>query len=108
MTNNTIISRLLRKICDATKAEEMVHKFCQGFTVYPPEYFYPIPWWNWTIYFDEQYAQSIKSITKNSYVIHVWNKHSSTKKIKIGSKVPYAMFAEEYCPKVFNECDIYF
>lgn len=100
-----VVTRLLKKICGVQDAKDMLQKYCQGFTVYAPEYFYPVPWWNWTIYFDTKYSEAIKSLTKNSYVIHVWNKHSSNKKINVGCKVPYALYAEKYCPKVYKECD---
>lgn len=103
-----VITRLLKNLCGAKKAKDMLKKDCKGFKVYPPEVFYPVEWWNWKMYFDSKYNKKMLNITRNSYVIHVWNKHSVNTKIKINSEVPYSIFAKKYCPKVFAECDEYF
>lgn len=87
----------------------MQKKDCQGFTVYPPEYFYPIPWWNWTMYFKEEFYNHVLNMSKNSYAVHVWNKHSGLTKVPTKEKkIPYIHFAKNNCPKVFNACEGYF
>lgn len=86
----------------------MLKKDCQGFTVYPPEMFYPVPWWNWTMYFEERHLTEVLSMSEKSYAIHVWNKHSTNTLIPVNSKIPYAVIAKEHCPKVFAACDKYF
>ncbi|KAK4873856.1 hypothetical protein RN001_013216 [Aquatica leii] len=98
------ITRLLRKLCGVTNAKDMLTKDCQGFKVYPPESFYPVPWRDWHMYFDSKNNYKMCNITKNSYAIHVWNKHSVNTKIKVDTEVPYTLFAKEFCPKVFAEC----
>ncbi|KAF5285510.1 hypothetical protein FQR65_LT13207 [Abscondita terminalis] len=98
------ITRLLKKLCAVTNAKEMLSKDCQGFKVYPPESFYPIPWTKWHMYFDSAYNKEIYNFTRNSYAIHVWNKHSVSTKIKVDTDVPYSLFAKQFCPKVFAEC----
>ncbi|XP_031353901.1 lactosylceramide 4-alpha-galactosyltransferase-like isoform X2 [Photinus pyralis] len=103
-----VITRLLKNLCGVKKAKDMLKKDCRGFKVYPPEAFYPVEWWNWKMYFDSKYNEKMLNITRNSYVIHVWNKHSVNTKIKINSEVPYSIFAKKYCPKVFAECEEYF
>lgn len=86
----------------------MLKKNCQGFKVYPPETFYLIPWWNWTMYFDSHYNDKLSVMSENSYIIHVWNKHSKNTQVDVKADVPYSIFAKTYCPKVFAECDDYF
>lgn len=76
--------------------------------IYPPETFYPVPYGNWQAYFNDEDANKIENVTKNSYTIHVWNKLSASYSITGNSKSAYAVFAEKYCPKVFRECDMYF
>ncbi|KAJ8923153.1 hypothetical protein NQ315_001707 [Exocentrus adspersus] len=103
-----VITRLLKSICGAEQAKDMVHKDCQGFTVYPPDKFYAVPWWNWTMYFDESSTKAVSSLSKNSFIIHVWNKHSERTKIPVTTQAPYLLYAKQYCPKVVQECHEYF
>ncbi|CAH0564859.1 unnamed protein product [Brassicogethes aeneus] len=103
-----VITRLLKNICGADKAKDMLKKDCQGFHVFPPESFYAIPWWNWTMFIEEKSLKEVERLTKKSYMIHVWNKFSSKMKISLNSKVPYLMYANKYCPKVISQCDSYF
>lgn len=91
------------------RAKDMQKKDCQGFTVYPPEYFYPVAWWNWTMYFREEFFDQVLDMSKKSYAIHVWNKHSSETKVPTEHlRIPYAYFAKNNCPKVFEACDGFF
>jgi len=39
---------------------------------------------------------------KDSIGIHVWNLHSKHTAINIGSKQPYGLVAEKYCPIIFS------
>lgn len=82
----------------------MIEKGCDGFTVYSENYFYPVPWWNWEMYFDANETKAVFDLTKSSYAIHVWNKHSTNTKIPKTAKVPYLMFAEKYCPRIIDNC----
>lgn len=101
-------NRLSKKLCQADTAEDMINKYCKEFKVYPREKFYAIPWQNWSMFFNEADTEKVNELTKNSYVIHVWNKHSVGNRIPLKSTVPYTLFAEKYCPKVYRQCDIYF
>ncbi|CAH1115992.1 unnamed protein product [Phaedon cochleariae] len=103
-----VITRLLKVICGTKLAKDMINKDCQGFTVYPPDRFYAVPWWNWTMYFNEENKEAVINLSNNSYAIHVWNKHSVDTKIPLTSNVPYLYFARKYCPKVVEECDEFF
>lgn len=102
-----VITRLMRGLCDTEKAIEMIGKDCNGFKAVAPKYFYPVRWQNWSMYFDEVYTETVRELTKESYVIHVWNQHSQTVRLDKNANVPYANFARKYCPKVYQECDKY-
>lgn len=103
-----VITRLLRKLCNVQLGKDMVQKACGNFTVYPPYMFYPIPWGDWKMYFEPNKSSEVSKLTKDSYVLHVWNKHSEQELISKNSQAPYTEYAREYCPKIFKECDNYF
>ena len=77
---------------------------CRGFTVHPPTTFYPIPWRQWKLYFDEAASAKTMARLKNSITIHVWNKFSKSRNITVGSRQPYGLIAQEFCPKVYSHC----
>ncbi|KAF2906057.1 hypothetical protein ILUMI_00120 [Ignelater luminosus] len=103
-----VITRLLKKICNANTAKEMLNQSCSGFTVYPPKFFYPVPWRQWKTYFDSKMNNKIMNIIKDSYVVHVWNRFSEQQKISLNYDVPYTILAKRYCPKVIAECEYFF
>ena len=81
---------------------------CNGFTVYSPSVFYPIHYKKWKKYFEmEEINETMKTI-KNSKAIHVWNQLSKWEPIQVGSEVPYAIIAQKYCPRVYNNCGAVF
>lgn len=81
---------------------------CNGFRAYPPNEFYAIPWRNWSMFFEPNQLQQTLERTKDSLVIHVWNKHSIKRKFKVGTKAAYGVIAERHCPKVYKSCGKYF
>lgn len=82
----------------------MTRDKCRGFTVHPPTAFYPIPWRQWKLYFDEGTSAKTMARLKNSLTIHVWNKFSTSRNITVGSRQPYGLIAQEFCPKVYSHC----
>ncbi|XP_023016806.1 lactosylceramide 4-alpha-galactosyltransferase isoform X3 [Leptinotarsa decemlineata] len=104
-----VVTRLLKSICGGAKlAKDMIKKDCQGFKVYPRESFYAVPWTKWKMFFDENSTGAVNKLTKKSYAIHVWNKHSASTKISLTSNVSYILNARKFCPKVVQECDDFF
>lgn len=103
-----VITRVLQSICHVTKPPEMSKDDCLGFKVYPPTGFYAVPWPKWQMFFDPKKLNKTLEMTKESIVIHVWNKHSIKRKLKVGSKVAYGLIAEKNCPKVYRSCGDYF
>lgn len=86
----------------------MVRERCRGFKVYPPSGFYAVPWQNWRWFFDQHLAERTLNLTKDSIVIHVWNKHSINRRVRVGSHVAYGLAAEKNCPKVYAASGMYF
>lgn len=90
------------------QARDMTPARCNGFKVFPPSAFYPINYKNWTKYFESEDLDKTMECLKNSKAIHVWNKFSHERRIKVGSQVPYSIIAEKYCPKVYKNCGEFF
>lgn len=103
-----VITRVLNKVCSTKTPLYMTRNRCHGFNVYPVESFYAIGWINWNYFFKEEYLNSTMEATKNSFVVHVWNKHSIKERIRVGGKVAYGIYAEKYCTKVYRSGDEYF
>ncbi|XP_014299405.2 lactosylceramide 4-alpha-galactosyltransferase [Microplitis demolitor] len=99
-----VITRTLQKICATKYARDMTSKRCHGFTVYPPSAFYPIHYKMWKQYFESKNKTQVLKVIENAYAIHVWNKLSHSEIINVGSDVPYATIASQYCPQVYNNC----
>lgn len=103
-----VITRVLNKVCTSKSPMVMTRDRCFGFHVYSKEAFYAVRWWYWTHFFDEKYLENTLVQTKDSIVVHVWNKHSKNKMVKVGSNVAYGKLAEKFCPKVYSSCGDYF
>jgi len=99
-----VITRVLKKLCRSQQVREMTPDQCRGFTVHQPTAFYPIPWRQWKLYFDEATSAKTMGRVKNSLAIHVWNKFSTSRNITVGSRQPYGLIAQEFCPKVYSHC----
>ncbi|XP_011493903.1 PREDICTED: LOW QUALITY PROTEIN: lactosylceramide 4-alpha-galactosyltransferase-like [Ceratosolen solmsi marchali] len=78
-----VITRTLQKFCAVQHVKDMTSIHCKGFKVFPPAVFYPIFYKDWKDYF------STKNINET---------------MNVGSKVPYALIAEKYCPNVYESC----
>ncbi|XP_034945377.1 uncharacterized protein [Chelonus insularis] len=99
-----ILTKVLQTICGTQNALEMVKERCEGFTVYPPHVFYPIHYNSWRRYFENIDKHTTMKLIQNSITIHVWNKLSYLKEIQVGDDVPYAVTANQYCPKIYHNC----
>lgn len=103
-----VITRVLRSICHVEMPPKMTPEQCLGFKVYSPQGFYAIPWPKWEMFFDPKKLNRTLELTKDSIVIHVWNKHSIKRKVKVNSKVAYGVVADANCPRVYRSCGEYF
>lgn len=102
------ITRVLKKVCQTDLIREMTRRRCFGFNVYPAEAFYAVEWDEWTYFFDEKSKDKAMKLIENSTIVHVWNKLSSMRRVKVGSQVAYGLLAEQYCPKVYAASGEYF
>ncbi|KAH8248653.1 hypothetical protein KR032_001812 [Drosophila birchii] len=105
-----VITRVAQKICGTKDIEVMQkdHKRCLGFKVFGRGAFYAVPWKQWRDFFEPERLPQTMALTKDSYVVHVWNKHSSTLKIRRGTKSAYAKYAEQNCPRAYKASGEYF
>ncbi|XP_017024672.1 lactosylceramide 4-alpha-galactosyltransferase [Drosophila kikkawai] len=105
-----VITRVAQKICGTKDIQVMQedHKRCLGFKVFGRGAFYAVPWKQWRDFFEPEKLPQTMALTKDSYVVHVWNKHSSTLKIKRGTKSAYAKYAEQNCPRAYKASGEYF
>ncbi|XP_015110056.1 lactosylceramide 4-alpha-galactosyltransferase [Diachasma alloeum] len=103
-----VITRTLKKLCDTEHIRDMSKERCHGFTVYPPSAFYPISYPDWKLYFEAKSKNSTMQTIKDSFAIHTWNKLSSAGVITVGSEVPYALVANEFCPKIYRHSGKFF
>ncbi|XP_076248960.1 lactosylceramide 4-alpha-galactosyltransferase-like [Calliopsis andreniformis] len=99
-----VITRTLQKVCSTKKTRDMTTTRCQGFKVFPPSAFYPVHYKKWKMYFETTDKNVTMKMVEKAMAIHVWNKLSKSKEVRVDSDVPYAVIARKHCPKVFNNC----
>ncbi|XP_063977525.1 lactosylceramide 4-alpha-galactosyltransferase-like isoform X2 [Diachasmimorpha longicaudata] len=103
-----VITRVLKNICNTETIPDMTPEICQGFRVYPPHAFYPIHYQQWKLYFTEEFNELTMQKIQNAFAIHTWNKLSSEEIIPAGSQAPYAIIANQYCPKIYRHSGDFF
>lgn len=101
-----LIRRVILKHCNITEKELSEHG-CQGFKLYSAKAFYPVYWRNWLEYFDPSKMTATLAKTKNSYLVHIWNKVSKAEKAMKSDKPnsAYAYFVKENCPRVYGSVE---
>ncbi|XP_062126013.1 lactosylceramide 4-alpha-galactosyltransferase-like [Drosophila sulfurigaster albostrigata] len=106
----SLVMRMTKQVCNSTSIEEIVaeQRNCNGFRVFNTTAFYPIPWPAWRRFVEPQYLNETLEQTKDSYLIHLWNKVSKELKFKKGDDTAYGKYAQEHCPKVNAAADEYF
>uniref|UniRef100_T1GEV0 Alpha 1,4-glycosyltransferase domain-containing protein n=1 Tax=Megaselia scalaris TaxID=36166 RepID=T1GEV0_MEGSC len=87
---------LVNKICKTNNTRFMTFEKCHGFQVFPTNIFYAVPYWNWNFFFEKAFLNKSMSLTKDSLLIHVWNKLSSKSKVKVGSEVAYGVYVKSF------------
>ena len=55
------------------------------------------------MFFDEKLSRNITEALKDSYVAHLWGKHSSKYEIIPGSEQPILSLASKNCPETFKQ-----
>ncbi|XP_030556653.1 lactosylceramide 4-alpha-galactosyltransferase-like [Drosophila novamexicana] len=105
-----VITRVAQQICGTKDISLMLEdrKRCLGFKVFDRNAFYAVPWKHWRHFFEPQLLEQTLEHTKDSYLVHVWNKHSKQLAIKVGSSTAYGKYAEQHCPKAYAAAGEYF
>lgn len=103
-----VITRVLQKLCQTTYPPLMTRTRCHDFHVFPVEAFYAVRWKDWRFFFNPSDTNKTLQMTRDAIAVHVWNKHSTTEQVKVGSHVAYGLLAAKYCPKVYQSCGEYF
>lgn len=72
---------------------------CPDVTVLPPRAFYPLPWWEWRRYMQEDPALAYDLLNDAQvYSLHMWSLHSRHKPVLLTSNQIYARAAHALCP----------
>lgn len=97
-----LFTRVFKNMCKC--GLDMMNRYrCHGVKVLPPEAFYAIPWNRWEEFFKSDDPSEVVSRWENSYVIHVWNKFSASKRIILGTDQPYELAAKLHCPSTYSK-----
>lgn len=96
-----ITNVLKRKICKEEQTHLMTPSRCSRFMVYPPQTFYAIPFKDWPYFFKDMYLSYCIHRTKDSLLVHLWNKASSSMPLKVGKHTCYGAYAGMHCPKAY-------
>ncbi|KAM8715969.1 hypothetical protein ACLKA7_002930 [Drosophila subpalustris] len=105
----SLITRVIRNYCKATTKELLDDpKRCQGFKVFNPNAFFPLEWPQWRHFIEPKFLNDTLARTKDSYLIHLWNKASFQTLFKVGSNNVYGKYAELHCPKTYAAAGEYF
>lgn len=80
------------------KLPDLSSNQCKDLKVIPREYFFPVEWQSWGIYFQNMEESASKVLLNKSYGVHVWNRFSRNHPIPWGSKQLYASLAAVHCP----------
>lgn len=106
----TLITRVVQRICGTGSVKEMEAnpKRCDGLHVYNSTAFFAIPSHHWQHFLEPSLLNDTMAKTKDSYLIHLWNKSSHKRLIKVGSNTAYAKYAEKHCPKAYAAAGEYF
>ena len=97
-----VITRVLKRKCMTDDVLRMPESDCQGFSIYPTEYFAPFSYNDPEFFFQEGNTDLARKISNHSYTIHYWNKMSSKFILKNNLDIPFFYYALNYCPKIYK------
>ena len=99
-----------------TKILQKKFKCCQAYKPYKPEKcksvdfevlerkaFYPILWRQKRLLNRPPFLRELLSLTKDSYVVHLWNRDTKIHKVRFGNKSFYDIAASLHCPMVYKK-----
>ncbi|KAL7741843.1 hypothetical protein ACLKA6_012061 [Drosophila palustris] len=105
-----VITRVAQTICGTKNITMMLQdrNRCHEFQVHDRNAFYAVPWTDWRHFFEPEFVEETLKRTKDSYLIHVWNKHSHQHSIRVGSSTAYGKIAEQNCPRSYAAAGKFF
>ncbi|KAL7741844.1 hypothetical protein ACLKA6_012062 [Drosophila palustris] len=105
-----VITRVAQTICGTKNITMMLEdrKRCHGFRVFDRNAFYAIKSRDWRHFFEPDFVEETLERTRDSYLLHVWNRNSYRTPIKVGSSSAYAKIAQLHCPRAFKAAGEYF
>ena len=77
---------------------------CDDFRVLSHSEFFPIPWQDWELFFQESTSKQVMDKIKDSFGVHLWNKLSKNTAVNAGSQQPYSLMAARACPRLYAVC----
>lgn len=88
----------------------MTRENCEGFQVYDGSHFYAISNAAFRDAFndDQDKVKLIFKLIENSTLVHMSNTLSRRHTVLVGSKKAYALLAEIYCPRVYEQLGYFF
>jgi lactosylceramide 4-alpha-galactosyltransferase len=86
------------------QASELSTQRCNGFQILSNKEFFPVPYQNWELFFEESGSEETMEKIKGSFGVHFWNKLSRLTKVLVGSRQPYSLMAARACPRVYSAC----
>lgn len=98
------------KYCNKSSIVQMYNDqpdACRGFSLYRPNFFYPIRYMKWEDYFsawptEKTYQLIDKWLSSGIVGAHVWNKLSEKKTISKNSTSLYVKLMQFYCPEIYS------
>lgn len=103
-----VITQVLKQRCGKAQFDDRSKTICDGFTIYPSSYFYPIKYQDWRDYFRTDNVDETMEKVKESYTIHVWNHLSKNKILRTIDDTAYTRIARSKCPSVFETIGEFF
>ncbi|KAH8402945.1 hypothetical protein KR222_000558 [Zaprionus bogoriensis] len=105
----SLISRVMKDICKTNSVPEMSAdaERCKGFKVFDETAFFPLRSEHWRYYFEPEFLEEVMNKTINSFMIHLWNKGSYQRIVKVGTNYAFGKFAEQNCPRTFESAGDY-
>ncbi|XP_034474391.1 lactosylceramide 4-alpha-galactosyltransferase-like [Drosophila innubila] len=105
-----VITRVAQRICDTKNITMMLEdrKRCHGFKVFDRKAFYAIKSNDWRHFFEPEFLEETLELTRDSYLLHVWNRKSHQMPMKVGSGSAYARYARLHCPRAYKAAGEYF
>jgi lactosylceramide 4-alpha-galactosyltransferase len=105
-----LLNDAMREYC-GTFVTRMNSANCNNFIVFQHSIFFPIPYYNLKYFFTENESTETMLIIKNTkhlLGIHISNSIVANNTVFIGSKQPYSLLAQQYCPLSYYSCDSVF